>query len=108
MSMMNHRFNRAANIGSQVQIPISAAISSTKPDIITVFHAKPDGRFTKIKHNFRRKKLYRTNQCSNFPTGSFGNRGKVRVPIHFRMESLNILKDDFSSKTNPSMLNNTS
>ena len=27
----------------------------------TVFHARPYARFTEIKSNFRRKKLYRTN-----------------------------------------------
>ena len=45
------------------------------------------GRFTEIKSNFRRKKLHRTNQGSNFLGGSFSNRDNVTTPIQFRRES---------------------
>ena len=45
------------------------------------------GRFIEIQSNLRRKKLHRTNQCSNFLGGSFNNRDNVRAPIHFRRQS---------------------
>ena len=62
------------------------------------------GRFIEILRNLRRKKLHRTNQSSNFLGGSLSNRDNVRVPIQFRRESQPyILKDDFSSRTNPSI-----
>ena len=32
-------------------------IRSTSPDMATVFHARPYGRFIEIKSNFRRRKL---------------------------------------------------
>ena len=50
------------------------------------------------------KELYRTNQSFNFIGGSFKNRDNVRAPIEFRGECQpSILKDDFSSKTDPSI-----
>ena len=51
-----------------------------------VFHAWPYGRFIEIQNNFRRKKLHRMNQGSNFHGGSFSNRGNVTAPIPFRRE----------------------
>ena len=53
----------------------------------TVFHAWPYGRFIEIQSKFRRKKLHRTNEGSNFLGGSFSNRDNVRVPIQFRRKS---------------------
>ena len=52
-----------------------------------VFHSWSYGRFIEIQSNFRRKKLHRTNQGSNFLGGSFSNRDNVRAPIQFRRES---------------------
>ena len=40
----------------------------------TIFDAWPYGRFIEIQRNFRRKKLHKINQVSNFPGGSFSNR----------------------------------
>ena len=58
----------------------------TSTDIITVFHARPYGRFIEILSNLWRKKPHRTNQGSNFLRGSFSNRENVRAPIQFRRE----------------------
>ena len=71
-----------------------------------VFHAWLYDRFIEIQSNLRRKKLHRTNQGSNVLGGSLSNRDNVRVPIQFRREEKvnpSILKDDFSSRTNPSI-----
>ena len=77
---------------------------STNSDMTTVFHKWPYGRLTEIQSNLRRKRLHRTNQGSNFLGGSFSNRDNVRVPIQFRREiNPSILKDDFSSRTDPSI-----
>ena len=79
-------------------------IPSTSTDMTTVFYAWPYGRFIKIQSNLRRKKLHRTNQSSNFLGDTFGNRDNVRAPLQFRTEvNPSILKDDFSSKTDPSI-----
>ena len=57
-----------------------------------------------IQSNLRRKKLHRVNQGSNFLGDTFSNRDNVRAPIQFRWESQPIiLKDDFSSKIDPSI-----
>ena len=54
--------------------------------MITVFLARPYGRFIEVKSNFGRKKLRRTNQACNFLGGSFRNRDDVSVVIQFRRE----------------------
>ena len=53
----------------------------------TAFHAWKYSRFKAIQSNFRRKKLHRTNQGSNFLGANFSNRNDVRAPIQFRRES---------------------
>ena len=54
----------------------------------TVFHTWAYGRFI----------------GPNFPGGSFGNINNVRAPIQFKREGQpNILKDDFSSRTDSSI-----
>ena len=63
------------------------ATCSTSPDMKTVFHKWPYGRFLDIHSNLERKKFLRTNQGSNFSEGSFTNRDNVRAPIKFRRES---------------------
>ena len=55
--------------------------------MVTVFHAWLYGKFVEIQSNLRRKKLYRTNQGSNFLGGSFGNKYNVRATIKFTRES---------------------
>ena len=60
---------------------------STSPDMTTVFHAWPYGRFIEIQSNLKRQKLHRTNQGSNFLGGSFSNRDNVRAPFQFNRES---------------------
>ena len=71
-----------------------------------VFHVSLYGWFKEIKGNLRGKKLHKTNWVSNFLGGSFNNRDNVRrAPIQFRRESgLSNLKDDFSLRTDPSIL----
>ena len=54
--------------------------------MITVFHARPSGRFVEILNNLWRKKLHKMNQGSNFLRGSFSNRDNVKAPIQFRRE----------------------
>ena len=74
----------------------------------TVFHASPYSRFVKIQSNLRRKKLHRRNKGTNFLGCSFSNRDNVRAPIPFSNleDKVNpsILKDDFSSWTDRSIL----
>ena len=53
----------------------------------TVFQTRPSGRFIEIKSQLRRKKLYRTNQGSNFFGDSFSNRDNLGVLIQFRGET---------------------
>ena len=78
----------------------------------TVPHTWPCGRFIEIQSNLRRKKLHRTNEGSNFLGGSFTNRDNVIATIQFRRKSHHpattqpppsILKEDFSSRTDPSI-----
>ena len=71
------------------------ATRSTSPDMATVFHVLPYGRVIEIQSNLRRKKLHRTNQNSNF-------LGAIEPQSNFE-EKVNpsILKDDFSSRTDP-------
>ena len=66
----------------------------------TIFHARPYIRFTETRSNHRRKRLHRTNQGSNFPGGSFSNRGNVRTPIQLRRERE-------SQQTHPFHINST-
>ena len=63
------------------------AIRTTSPDMTTICHAWPYGRFIAIQSNLRRKKLQKTNQGSNFLGSSFSNRENIRAPIQFRRES---------------------
>ena len=77
----------------------------TKQQLKKVFHAWLYGIFVEIQSNLRRKKLHRTNQCNNFPGGSFSNGDNARAPIQFRRESQpRHLKSEFSSRTDPSVL----
>ena len=69
----------------------------------TAFHEWQYGRFIEIQSKLSRKKLHRTNQGSNFPEGSFGNRDNIRAPIQFRREKPSILEDYFSSTIEPSI-----
>ena len=52
----------------------------------TLFHARLYGRIVETRRNFRRKKLHRTNKCSNLLGSSFYNRGNLRAPIQFARE----------------------
>ena len=79
------------------------AVRSTSPDLTVVFHPRPDGRYIELKHNLKRKKLFRTNQDSNFFGGTCYSRGMVSKnpnPIRRERQS-SFLKDDFSSSTDP-------
>ena len=78
------------------------ATRGTSPDVTTVFHTWVDSRFVEIESNLRRKKLYRTNQSSNFLEGSFDNRYNVIPPIQFKREAQpQHLKRWFSLKSRP-------
>ena len=67
----------------KLYIKITAA-GSTSPEMTTVFHARTNVTFLEIQSNPRRKKLYGTNQGSNFLGSSFNNRDNVRASIQFR------------------------
>ena len=71
----------------------------------TISHARLNSRFIiEMKGNHRRKKLRRTNQGSNILGGSFSNRDNVKAKTEFRRERQpSIIKDYFSSRTNPSI-----
>ena len=74
------------------------------PDITTVFHTRPYGRFIEIQSNFTRKKLHRTNQGSNFLGCIFNNRDNAQPQSKLEEKvNLSILKDEFSSRTDPSI-----
>ena len=81
------------------------ATKSTSPDMTTIFHAWLYGRFIEIQSNLWRTKLHRMSQGSNFLGDSFSNRDNIRAPIQFSRErvNLNIVKDYFSSRANPSI-----
>ena len=69
-----------------------------------VFYAWLYGRFIEMQSSLRRKKPHRTNQGSNFFGGTFSNRDNGRAPIQLEEKvNLSILKDDFSSTTEPSI-----
>ena len=79
------------------------ATRSTSPDMTTVFHTWPQGRFKEITSNLRRDKLRRMNQGSNFLGGSFSNIYNARAPVQFRRESQHpYFKRWFSPGTDPS------
>ena len=70
----------------------------------TIFHARPYGRFMEVQSKLRRKKLHRTNQDSDFLGDSFSKGDNVTGPSNLEeKDNLSILKDDFSSRTNPSI-----
>ena len=70
----------------------------------TVFHTWVYGRFIEIQANLTRKKLDRMNQGSNFLGGCFSSGDNVGALFQFRRESQpNILKDNFSTLTDPSI-----
>ena len=60
---------------------IQVAVRSTSLDMTAVFHARLHYRFLEIKIKHRKKKLYRTNQGSNFFGCSFSNGNNLKVPI---------------------------
>ena len=63
----------------------------------TISHAKPNDKFIDIKCKIRGKKIYRTNQDSNFLSGSLSNGDKVSSPIQFKKEkqSQNLKREFF-------------
>ena len=69
------------------------AVGRTSWDMAVVFHAWLCGRFTKLNGNLRKKKLFTTNQESDFIGGSLSNRSNVRTWTQFRRERS--IKDAF-------------
>ena len=65
-------------------LTISTRISC--PDMTTVFHAWPYGKFIEIQNQFRRNKLHKANQGANFLGLSLSNRDNIRTPIQIRRE----------------------
>ena len=85
------------------------AARSTSPDMTTVFHARPHGKFIETHNNLRRKKVHRANQGTDFLGGSFSNEENVVASIQFRRERQpQHLKDDFSSRTDNNNSNSNS
>ena len=78
------------------------AIRSSSPDMTTVFHAWPYGRFIGLQSNLRRKKLHKTNQGSNFLRGSFRRESQPQHlkrrfflknrPTHFHINRTIVIK----------------
>ena len=67
----------------------------------TVFHALPYGRFTEKQSKL---KLHRANQGSQFLGSSFSNRDNIRAQSSLEEKvKPSILKDEFSSRTEPSI-----
>ena len=60
---------------------IQVAARSTSLDMTAVFHGRLNYRFLEIKIKRRKKKLYRTNQGSNFLGRGFSNGDNLKVPI---------------------------
>ena len=62
------------------------------------------GRFIEIQSNLRTKKLHTTNQGSNFLGGSVSDKDNVRNKCILEQKvNPSILKDDFSSRIDPSI-----
>ena len=80
------------------QFPV--AVRSTSPDMTTVFHTWPDGRFMEIQSNLRRNRFHKMNQGSNFLWGSFNSKPQSNLE---KKVNPSILKDDFSSRADPSI-----
>ena len=95
-------------VACSIFVIFQVATRSTSPDMTTVFHTWPSSRFIEIQSNLRRKKLHETNQGSNFLGGSCSNRDNVRSQSNLE-EKVNhsILKDYFSSRTDPSIFTST-
>ena len=64
-------------ISAFVPYPAIPSSRSTRPDMTTIFHARPYDGFIEIKSNLRRKKF--SNQGSNFLGGGLSNSGNVRA-----------------------------
>ena len=72
-------------------------IRGISPEIATIY-------LSRSRATSGQKKIHRTNQGSNFLGGSFSNRDNAGVPIQLRREIQHkSLKDDFSSRTDPSI-----
>ena len=70
----------------------------------TIFHARTYSRFMEVQSKLRRRKLHRTNQDSDFLGDSFSKGDNVTGPSNLEeKDNLSILKDDFSSRTDPSI-----
>ena len=61
-------------------------LGAPPPDMTTGLYIRLYGRFIDMQSNFRRKKLYRTNQGSNILGSGFSNGDNVRALIQFRRE----------------------
>ena len=91
-----------------IYITIPSSSWGTGPEITTVIHAWPYGRLLEIQSNLSRKKLHRRHQGSNYLGGNFSNRDNIRTPTQFRGQvNPSNLKDDFSTRTDPSIFSST-
>ena len=100
----NRRTKNPAYLFMQLIKLFKVATRSKSPDMTTVFHAWPYGRFIEIQCSLRRKKLHWMNQGSNFLWGTFSNRDSTRASIQFRKESKRKhLKRWFFLKNRPSI-----
>ena len=75
-----------------------------QPDKATVFSAWSYHKFTEMQSNLGRKKLDRANQGPNFLGGSFSIGDNLRLQSSLELKvNPSILKNDFTSRTNPSI-----
>ena len=71
----------------------------------TVLHAWPNGRFIEIQSNLSRKQLDRMNQGSNFLAGFLVIEIMQECQSNLKeKDNPSILKEDFSSGTDPSII----
>ena len=65
---------------------MQVAIRNTSTDLTTIFYGRMYDRLIEIKSKFRRKRVYGTNQGSNFLVVRFCNRDTVRASNQFKRE----------------------
>ena len=78
VKLFRTRADRHNGILMSLLFLVTEITRSTSPDLTTVFHTWPYGKFIEIQSTLRRKKLHRTNKVPVFFGGSFNNRDNVR------------------------------
>ena len=78
VQLFRTRADRHNGILMSLLFLVTEITRSTSPDLTTVFHTWPYGKFIEIQSTLRRKKLHRTNKVPVFFGGSFNNTDNVR------------------------------